>query len=232
LKPSQVGKAGVEALLIRTLQRASIGYISSMLKTRLMNGVLWLGILAVLIVIFVVLRPFLFNMVSPPRINSTPVILQQVQTLSQLVTVKYVMEKVVVISDPQPGLREFFIPGSTENRVVILAHGVVLAGVNLEEIKESDLHPDGKKISIRLPPSRIVAKFLDDKQTKVLEVRTGLLRRFDKDLEQNARDQAVDEIMRAARDGGILKDADDRARTQFTNLLRLLGFEDVEFVAP
>ncbi len=203
-----------------------------MLKTRLINGMLWLGILAMLIVIFVVLRPFLFNMVSPtPRITSTPVILQQVQTLSQLVTVKYVMEKVVDLTDLQP-FKEAIIPGSGENRVVILAHGVVLAGANLEELTESDIHPDGKKISIRLPPARILAKFLDDKQTKVLEVKTGLFRRFDKDLEQNARAQAVDEIMRAARDGGILKDADVRAREQFTNLLHLLGFEDVEFVSP
>jgi len=39
------------------------------------------------------------------------VILQQVQTLSQLVTVKYVMEKVVILNDIQP-YKEFFIPGS------------------------------------------------------------------------------------------------------------------------
>lgn len=203
-----------------------------MLKTRLINAVLWVGILVVLIIIFFVLRPFLFNMVSaPPKITSTPAILQQVKTLSQLVTVKYVMEKLVVLRDVE-AFKEFFIPGSGENRVIIAAHGVVLAGVNLEEIKETDIHLADKKISIKLPPSRIVAKFLDDKETKVMEVKTGLFRRFDKDLEQNARDQAVDEIMRAARDGGILKDADERARTQFTNLFHLLGFEEVEFVAP
>jgi hypothetical protein len=39
-----------------------------------------------------------------------------------------------------------------------------------------------------------------------------LLRSFDKDLEQNARKQAVEDINRAARNGGILKDADERAR--------------------
>jgi hypothetical protein len=203
-----------------------------MLKTRLINGVLWLGILAVLIVIFFVLRPFLFNMVSPAKITSTPAILQQVQTLSQLVTVKYVMEKVVVLKDEGLGLKEWLVPGSGENRVVILTHGRVLAGVNLAELKEGDIHIDGKKISIHLPPARIFEKFLDDKQTKVLEVKTGLFRRFDKDLEQDAREQAVADIMRAARDGGILKDAEDKAKSQFSNLLHLLGFEDVEFVAP
>ncbi len=37
--------------------------------------------------------------------------------------------------------------------------------------------------------------------------------------------------MRAAREGGILKDAEDKAKTQFTNLLKLLGFEEVDFPA-
>ena len=204
-----------------------------MLKTRLINGVLWLGIVTVLIVIFFVLRPFLFNMVSPPaKIMSTPVILQRVQTLSQLVTVKYVMEKVVVISDPQPGLREFLFPGSTENRVVIVAHGIIKAGIDLGEIKEGDITLAEKKISIKLPPARVTDRYLDDKLTKVMEVKTGLLRSFDKDLEQNAREQAVQEISVAARAGGILKDAEDRARTQLTTLFHQLGFEDVEFVTP
>ncbi len=154
-----------------------------MLKTRLVNAVLWLGIFAVLILIFFVLRPFLFNMVLPtPKITDTPAILKQVQSLSQLVTVKYVMEKVVVLKQEGLGLTEFLVPGSGENRVVILTHGNVLAGVNLEELKEGDIRIDGKKVSVHLPPARIFEKFLDDKQTKVLEVKTGFFRHFDKDL--------------------------------------------------
>jgi hypothetical protein len=38
------------------------------------------------------------------------------------------------------------------------------------------------------------------------------LRAFDKDLEQDARRQAVDSIKVAVRDSGILKDAEERER--------------------
>ncbi|MDB6125508.1 MAG: hypothetical protein JWQ71_4501, partial [Pedosphaera sp.] len=71
--------------------------------------------------------------------------------------------------------------------------------------------------------------YLDDKQTQVVERKTGLLRAFDKDLEQNARRQAVDDLNRAARNSGILKDADERARLQLINLFRVLGYSEVEF---
>ena len=71
-----------------------------MLKTRLLNAVFYLAILAGLVVMFRFVLPRLSRLSSPPRISSTPVILQQVQTLSQLVTVKWVMEKVVICDDP------------------------------------------------------------------------------------------------------------------------------------
>ena len=54
---------------------------------------------------------------------------------------------------------------------------------------------------------------------------TGLLRAFDKDLEQNARRQAVDDLRMAARHNGIQGDAEERARLQLTQLFHQLGLE-------
>ncbi len=151
---------------------------------------------------------------------NTASIVRQIQTLSQLVTVKYVIEKVVILED---------VKWFGENRVLLLAHGVVKAGIDLGELKPGDLEVSGKTIIVRLPPARVVDAYLDDKRTEVIERSTGMLRSFDKDLEQNARRQAVDDIHRAARAEGILKDAEERARLQLGNLLRQLGFEEVEF---
>ena len=61
------------------------------------------------------------------------------------------------------------------------------------------------------------------------EIRFGLLRAFDKDLEQTARANAVDDIRRAARTDGILDEADKRARLELELFLRQAGFEQVEF---
>jgi len=155
------------------------------------------------------------------KFYNTATVLQQVQTLSQLVTVKYVMEKVVVLED---------VKWFGESRVLLIAHGVVKAGVNFDQMKPEDLRVSGKKISVRLPPPQITDAYLDDKQTRVIERSTGLLRVFDKDLEQSARQNAVDDIRRAARIAGILQDAEERAQAQVKNLFRQMGFEEVEML--
>src|SRR6266511_1695336 len=157
---------------------------------------------------------------ATPKIQNTPTIIQQVQTLAELVTVKYVLEKVVILSD---------IKWYGENRVLMVAHGIVKAGVDLQEIKPGDVRVGDNKVVIRLPRARITDVYLDDQKTRVVDRTTGLLRAFDKDLEQNARRQAVDDLRRAARYNGINGDAEERARLQLSNLFHQLGFE-VEFV--
>ena len=161
-----------------------------------------------------------------PRVYNTATVLKQVQTLSQLVTVSYVMEKVMDVQDVK--WSETF----GTSRVLLLAHGVVKAGVDLSQMKPSDLRVTEKKIVLTLPPAQITDAYLDDKRTQVVERNTGFLRSFNKDLEQTARQNAVDDIRRAARSSGILKDAEDRARAQLTHLCRQLGFEEVEFGKP
>jgi hypothetical protein len=154
---------------------------------------------------------------------NTAVVLQQVQSLSQLVTVKYVMEKVEVLEDVK------WVPGIGENRVLMIAHGIVKAGLDLSKLHDGDLAISGKSVRLRLPPPQITDAYLDEKQTRVVERTTGLIRSFDKDLEQTARQNALDDIRRAARTSGILADANERARAQLTHLFQGLGFETVQF---
>lgn len=159
---------------------------------------------------------------------NTPVIIQQVQTLSDLVTVKYVMEKVVIVNSPPTSMMGQFVQG--ENRILLLAHGIVKAGVDLKRIRPEDVRIVGRKITLRLPPPQVTDAYLDEHQTQVIDWEKGFLRDFDKDLETTARQNAVDDISRAARKAGILKDADDRARMELAAFLNQAGFEQVEFV--
>ena len=154
------------------------------------------------------------------KLSNTSVLLQQVQTLSQLVTVKYVLEKVVVLEDAK---------WYGENRIILVAHGIVKAGVDLQKLQPGDVRVVGhKKISLSLPPPAIIDVHLDDEKTQVVERSTGLLREFDKDLEQSARRQALGSLRSAAHRYGILKEAEDRLRDQLTVVFQQLGFEEVE----
>lgn len=192
-----------------------------MLKLRLLIGAL---VLTIILTLGIWLGFALRNVTGNTGANAynTAVVLRQVQTLSQLVTVKYVMEKVVVYEDVK------WFPGG-DNRVLMIAHGVVKAGVDLEKLKPEDVQIFEKKVKIKLPAAQIMDCYLDDKQTQVIERSTGLLRTFDKDLEQTARKIAVDDVRRGARVAGILKDADERALAQVEKLFQQMGLE-VEFI--
>ena len=187
-----------------------------MFKTRLIivGLVLAIGMGVALFIALLFVRPPATG--APPKIQSTATIVQQVQTLSELVTVKYVLEKVVILDD---------IKWYGENRVLLVAHGIVKAGVDLQEIKPEDVRVEDKKIMLKLPRARITDVYLDDQKTRVVDRSTGLLRAFDKDLEQNARRQAVEELRIAARSNRIYEDAEERAQLQLANLFHQLGYE-------
>ena len=165
---------------------------------------------------------------SGPREENTAVVVQQIQTLSDLVTVKYVMEKVEIVNSPPTSALGQFVQG--ENRVLLLAHGVVKAGIDLRSIKPEDVAISDRKITLHLPPPQITDAYLDEHQTQVIDWEKGFLRDFDKGLETTARQNAVDDIRRAARTAGILKDADERARLELAVFLHQAGFDPVEFV--
>ena len=164
---------------------------------------------------------------GPARAYDTAVLLKQVQTLSELVTVKYVMEKTEVWNDPPQSVLSQFFAG--DNHVLLLAHGIVVAGIDLNQLKAADLQVQGKTLTVRLPAADVMHAYLDETQTRVIERKTGFLRAFDKNLEQNIRHDAIEDIRRAAVRGGIREDADERARTLLKNLFLQLGFEKVEF---
>lgn len=153
-----------------------------------------------------------------PVIAATPTLVKQVQGLNRLVTVRYVLEKVVLLQD---------VKWYGENRVLMVAHGIANAGIDLDKVTADDISADGKSITIRIPKPRLFDVYLDERHTQIVERSTGMLREFDKDLEQDARRQALDQIRVAARDSGILKDAEDRARLQLEALFRGAGFETV-----
>ncbi len=158
-----------------------------------------------------------------PRYNPAA-ILREVQSLSQLVTVKYVIEKPVVFQDSK-WLGPFLLG---ENRLTLIAHGVVKAGVDLEAMRPDDVRIEGQKVYLTLPHAIVTDAYLDEQRTEVMDWKTGFLRTFDKDLEQNARRQAITEILRTARKEGIEAEANERARLQITHLLKQAGMTDVE----
>jgi hypothetical protein len=155
------------------------------------------------------------------RMWDSATVIRQVQTLSQLVTVRMLVEKVVVFEDAK---------WYGDSRVLLVAHGVVKSGVDFSRLKPDDVSVEDGRIRIALPPPVITDAYLDDQRTQVVERTTGLLRKFDKNLEQEARRIAVDDVKRAAHNAGIQKEAEERAHLQVRAMLAQFGYTNVDFV--
>ena len=98
--------------------------------------------------------------IQGPQLFNVPTVVQQVRTLSELVTVQYVMEKVIVLDDVK------WIAVLGESRVLMVASGRVNAGLDLSAIGPNDITISGKSIKVRLPQARILDAYLDDSQTR------------------------------------------------------------------
>ena len=131
------------------------------------------------------------------------------------------MEKVVNLEDVKPW------PGG-DSHVTLLAHAIAKAGIDMSSLKASNFDISEHKIIVTVPTAVVTDVYLDEHQTQVLDRSTGLFRLADKDLEQNARRQAVDDIRRAALRGGIAKDAQDRAKSELTWFFHQIGYAKVE----
>ena len=118
------------------------------------------------------------------------------------------------------------------DEITFLATGDVIAGIDLSRLGPHDVwrEPDGA-IVLRLPPPQILVSRVDNKESRVLNRKTGMLRRADIDLETRARQHAEENIRREAMKKGILPMASQNAERKLADFLKTLGFTRVKFVS-
>ena len=159
------------------------------------------------------------------RTVDAPAVLQQVQQLSELVTVKYSIQKVV-------GLKEEKVPFGSES-VLLMVQAVVLGGVNLASLQSNDVTvSDENRVTIRLPEPSVLHVFVNDKETKVWDrERTWWTPwvGYNSELEQKARLAALESMQAAALEMGILSNARQNAETTIRSVLGAAGVNSVKF---
>lgn len=163
-----------------------------------------------------------------PTIEPDPItIIHEVRSLARLETIQYSVEKVITGDSGQNLLKPLF-----GDRMLFVAHGTVIAGVDLNKLMPEDLKMVGGILNIRLPEPEIFTATLDNEKSYVYDRDTGLLTHGNPDLETQVRRVAEQEILKAALADGILEQARINAESYLMRLLQGLGFEDVIFLAP
>lgn len=156
---------------------------------------------------------------------SRPAVVHRIQQLQRLETVVYSMDKIVVGQREGKILPDFLVG----DRLLLLAQGQVVAGVDFAKLQLTDVSLDRKAVRVRLPSAEIFFTRLDSQNTRVYSRETGLLVPVDPTLETEVRQQAEQQLHDAALQDGILNTAQQNARTTLRGLLKGLGFENVEF---
>ncbi|HXO62998.1 MAG TPA: DUF4230 domain-containing protein [Candidatus Acidoferrales bacterium] len=158
------------------------------------------------------------------RINvDQPTVVRQIQQLQKLETVSYTMDKIIGGARDNSYLPRFL----AGDRILLVVHGEVVAGVNLANIKGTDVSVQGHNISLRLPTAEVFSTRIDNAKSRVYSRDTGLFSSPDPNLESEVREEAERQLQQSAVVDGILKSADQNARNTVTGMLTGLGFTQV-----
>ena len=116
------------------------------------------------------------------------------------------------------------------DKITFLAVGDVIAGIDLSHITVDDVRKssDGT-LTLRLPRPAILVSRVDNRESRVLNRDTGLLRGADPELESRVRMNAEMAIRREAVSKGILQLASTNAETKLAAFLNTLGVQQVRF---
>jgi hypothetical protein len=154
-----------------------------------------------------------------------PTVVRQIQQLQRLETVSYTMDKIMSGERNNAYLPKFL----AGDRLLLVVHGDVIAGVDLGKVQPADVSVRGRAISLRIPTAEIFTTRIDNAKTRVYSRDTGLFSTPDPNLESEVREEAERQLQQAALQDGVLKTADQNARTTLSRMLTGLGFEQVEF---
>ena len=155
---------------------------------------------------------------------SQPTVVDRIQRLQRLETVVYTMDKVVSGAKENPIFPDFL----AGDRLLLLVHGEVVAGIDFSTLKPGDVQVKGKQVHLHLPAAQVFGTRLDSAKTRVYSRQTGFLIPTDPDLETQVRQEAERQLLAAALADGILKTAQQNATSTITSLLQGLGFEKID----
>ena len=132
---------------------------------------------------------------------SQPTVVDRIQRLQRLETVVYTMDKLVTGAKENPIFPDFL----AGDRLLMMVHGEVVAGIDFTNLKLGDVRVDDKQIHLHLPASQVFRTRIDSAKTRVYSRQTGLLVPTDPNLETQVRQEAERQLQEAALADGIFE---------------------------
>lgn len=167
---------------------------------------------------------------KPIIIEETPIIITEINTLAQLITVTFTDEVVLDTAKIGNGLPSLLptavgtILTPSVDKLVIIGRGKVIAGTDLKNLQEKDMNISGDSIHVVLPHSKILETIINPSDFEIFietgkwneDAVTALKIRIRKQINQNALQQ------------NILQQADVRSKNIIETFLKNTGFKKIE----
>jgi len=164
---------------------------------------------------------------STPTPTPTPtpiVVITDIHALGRLETAQYLMQTVVDLEkEPTNIWQQAF----GTDQLLLIVEGEVVAGFDLNKVRESDIQVQGTTVSLMLPPPEVLYSKVDNDKTYVYKRETGFLVRPDPNLETEARRLAEERLVNWAQERQILGHAKEFGTRYLESFLRSLGFTEV-----
>jgi len=161
-----------------------------------------------------------------PTILPNPVtIIHEVRSLARLETIRYSVEKIVSGEVNQGLFGPLF-----GDKMLFVAHGLVVAGIDMEKLGAEDMWLEDSILHVRLPKTEVFIATLDNEKSYVYDRETGLFTHGNVNLETSVRQAAETEILKAAIEDDILVTAEQYAESYLTRLFLAMGYPEVIFV--
>ena len=161
------------------------------------------------------------------QVDVRTVVVQQVRGASELATAVFTMEAVV----PTTSIRTLANYEVGKTTLIYIAHGEVRAGVDLSELGPEDVQASDNVLRVMLPAPTILDSKIDVNQSEVYDYNRGFLGLGPDrapDLQDKAQEAALERVLIAACEQGILQEASARAELVVGQLLQNTGFERIE----
>jgi hypothetical protein len=163
---------------------------------------------------------------KPVKIDDTPLLVNGIRELAQLVTMTAHDEVVAdstVIDPTSVAIRTITGLGPDPAHLVLVAKGRVTAGTDLSGLGPSDIYREKDSVSLGLPAARILEITVNPGDVETF-IESG---KWSTDAFEAVKIKAREKMRVRAMEQGILSKADDRAVMIMENFLRQSGFSRV-----
>jgi hypothetical protein len=212
----------------------------SLLK-RIRNFILlpWVPLIIGIVIVFILFKslripfsPAKWFTAQPVRIDETPIIISEIRQMAMLHTAKLYCEVVtdsVVVSNTDMALQALrdallFPPISSglspSKKMVIVAKGQVIAGIDLSGISENDIRVNGDTVWLQLPAAEILEVISNPSDMDIF-IESG---QWSSDETILVKQKAIRQMRAEADRRNLLRQANDRGAVLMGNFLKAAGY--------